>query len=220
MKSYVTVIRRAVMFDTTTLIAYLAASIAIILAPGPAQALMLARSVSDGKKAGILTAVGLNIGTIVHALAAAVGLSTILVTSAVAFATVKYLGAAYLVYLGVKALLSKEHKTNSINTTRAGSRRAFTKAVITGILNPKVALFFLAFLPQFVDAERGFAFLQFFILGVILAMLDIFYESTLALAAVTLSGWFRKNPRFASWRQKVTGAVLVGLGVRLALSEH
>ncbi len=208
------------MFDTTTLIAYLAASIAIILAPGPAQALVLARSITHGKKSGIMTGVGLNVGTIVHAIAAALGLSAILATSAVAFATVKYLGAAYLVYLGVKALLTKEHQTTLTNASRDNSRQAFTKAVITGILNPKVALFFLAFLPQFVDPQRGSVFLQFFILGVILAVLDILYESVLALVAGTFSGWFTHSPRFAVWRQRITGAVLVGLGVRLALTER
>jgi threonine/homoserine/homoserine lactone efflux protein len=103
------------MFETTTLIAYLTASIAIILAPGPAQALVLARTLSEGKKAGVMTAVGLNVGTIGHTVAAALGLSAILTTSALAFALVKYLGAAYLVYLGIKALLTKEEAPDSAN---------------------------------------------------------------------------------------------------------
>ena len=208
------------MFDTRTLIAYLIASIAIILAPGPAQALVVARSISDGKKAGIMTSVGLNVGTIVHAFAAAFGLSAILATSATAFATVKYLGAAYLVYLGVRALLTKEHQTTLTDASRNSLGQAFTKAVITGVLNPKVAVFFLAFLPQFVDARRGSVFLQFFILGLILAVLDIVYESILALIAGTFSGWITHSPRFTTWRQRVTGAVLVGLGVRLALAQR
>jgi threonine/homoserine/homoserine lactone efflux protein len=207
-------------FNTSTLIAYLVASIAIILAPGPAQVLVLTRSISDGKKSGIMTGVGLNVGTIVHGVAAALGLSAILATSAVALATVKYLGAAYLVYLGVKALLTKGHRTTLTNPSGGSWYQAFIKAVITGILNPKVALFFLAFLPQFVDSQRGSVFLQFFILGIILAILDILYESVLALVAGTFSGWFTRSPRFAVWRQRVTGAVLVALGVRLALTER
>jgi threonine/homoserine/homoserine lactone efflux protein len=209
------------MFETQTLITYLAASIAIILAPGPAQALVLARSISDGKKSGILTGIGLNGGTIFHALAAALGLSTILATSAAAFAVVKYAGAIYLVYLGIRALLTKKQQialANPVNS--ANPRQTIAKAVVTGILNPKIALFFLAFLPQFIDPERGSVFMQFLILGVILAALDILYESLLALITGSLSNWLTNSPKFTVWRQRVTGAVLFGLGVRLALTER
>jgi threonine/homoserine/homoserine lactone efflux protein len=198
----------------------MAASIAIILAPGPAQALVLARSVNEGAKAGILTGIGLNIGTIVHAIAAALGLSAILATSATAFTIVKFLGAGYLVYLGVRALRSETPLDSQAQITSANSRQAFRKAVITGILNPKVAIFFLAFLPQFVNPALGFVFLQFLILGLILALLDICYESVLASIAGRLSNWFMQSPRFASWRRRATGAVLIGLGVRLALTER
>jgi len=208
------------MFEPTTLLTYMAASIAIILAPGPAQALVLARSINEGAKDGILTGIGLNIGTIVHAIAAALGLSAILATSATAFTIVKFLGAGYLVYLGVQALRSKTPLDRQAQITSANSRQAFRKAVITGILNPKVAIFFLAFLPQFVNPARGFVFLQFLILGLILALLDICYESVLASIAGRLSNWFMQSPRFALWRQRATGAVLIGLGVRLALTER
>ncbi len=208
------------MFATTTLLAYLAASIAIILAPGPAQALVLTRSLSEGKRSGILTGVGLNVGTIVHALAAALGLSAILATSAVAFTIVKFLGAAYLLYLGVRALLSKAEPETESKPTVVSPWQAFSKAVITGVLNPKVAIFFLAFLPQFVDPTRGSVFAQFLILGLILAGLAIMYESILALVAGSLSGWLARSPRFALWRQRVTGLVLVGLGIRLALIQR
>ena len=208
------------MFDTSTLLTYLVASIAIILAPGPAQALVLARSISDGKISGILTGVGLNVGTIVHAIAAALGLSAILATSAVAFATVKYLGAAYLFYLGSKALRTKDYHATLTQSPSGSWHQAFTKAVITGILNPKVALFFLAFLPQFVDPRHGSVFFQFLLLGIILAVIDMVYESVLALVAGTFSGWFTGNPGFAVWRRRVTGTVLVGLGFRLAVTER
>lgn len=208
------------MFDTTTFMTFLATSIAIILASGPAQALTLARSISDGRKAGIMTVMVLNIGTIVHAFAAALGLSAILATSAIAFAVIKYLGAAYLMFLSVKALLTKGHETKLENLASATLWQVFTKAVVTGILNPKVALFFLAFLPQFVDARRGPVFLQFVILGVSLAILDIVYESMLASVAGTLASWFTGNPKLVVWRQRTMGAVLVGLGVRLALTQR
>ena len=208
------------MFETTTLLTYLAASIAIILAPGPAQALVLTRSLSDGRQSGILTGIGLNVGTIVHAVAAALGLSAILATSAIAFAVVKFLGAGYLIYLGVQALRTKAHEASTEQTTSATPWQAFHKAVFTGILNPKVAIFFLAFLPQFVDPTRGSAFLQFLILGVILAVLDIVYETLLALIAGALSQWLVHNRAFTLWRQRVTGVVLVGLGIRLALTPR
>ena len=208
------------MFETTTLLTYLAASIAIILAPGPAQALVLTRSLNDGRQSGILTGIGLNVGTIVHAVAAALGLSTILATSAIAFALVKFLGAGYLIYLGVQALRAKAHEASTEQTTSATPWQAFHKAVFTGILNPKVAIFFLAFLPQFVDPTRGSAFLQFLILGVILAVLDIFYETLLALIAGALSQWLIRSRAFTLWRQRVTGVVLVGLGIRLALTQR
>jgi threonine/homoserine/homoserine lactone efflux protein len=208
------------MFATSTLITFLVASIAIILAPGPAQALVLARTISDGKKAGILTAVGLNVGTIVHALAAAAGISAILAASALAFALVKYLGAAYLVYLGFQALRTKAHQSHLEPLSTSTPVQIFAKAVATGILNPKVALFFLAFLPQFVDPQRGSVFVQFVLLGCLLALLDIVYEAMLALIASVLREWLTRSQRFAIWRQRVTGAVLIGLGVRLALTRR
>jgi threonine/homoserine/homoserine lactone efflux protein len=206
--------------DKPTLIAYLVASIAIILAPGPAQALVLARSISGGPKAGLMTGMGLNIGTIVHAVAAALGLSAILATSAVAFATVKYLGAAYLLYLGLRMLIAKKRNLSLTNIAGGDSRQTFAKAVVTGILNPKVALFFLAFLPQFVDPQRGSVFWQFLILGTILALLDMLYESVLAVVAGRFSHWLMSRSGFAVWRERITGAVLVGLGVRLALTAR
>ncbi len=208
------------MFETTALFTYLVASAAIILAPGPAQALVLARSISEGRKAGILTGIGLNVGTIVHAIAAAFGLSAILATSALAFTIVKLLGAGYLVYLGMQALRTKAHLDSPTRITATDPWRAFSKAVITGILNPKVAIFFLAFLPQFVDPARGLVFWQFLTLGLILAILDIFYESVLASLAGGLSHQLTRSPRFALWRQRFMGGVLVGLGVRLALAQR
>ena len=144
------------MFDSSTIITFLMASMAIIISPGPAQALSLANTLSGGKKAGIQTVLGLNASLIVHCLAAALGLSAILATSATAFAVVKYLGAAYLIYLGIKTFIAKENGIDLSNSSiNSQSSKIFIKAMITGILNPKVALFFLAFLPQFVDPMRG-----------------------------------------------------------------
>jgi threonine/homoserine/homoserine lactone efflux protein len=208
------------MFEPTTLLTYLAACIAIILAPGPAQAFVLARSINEGAKAGILTGIGLNVGTIVRAIAGALGLSAVLVTSATAFTIVKFLGAAYLVYLGIQTLRRKTPPDSQAQITAANPWQSFRKAVITGGLNPKVAIFFLAFLPQFVNPAGGFVFLQFLVLGLVLALLDICYESVLASVAGSLSNWFMQNPHFTLWRQRIMGVVLIGLGVRLALTER
>jgi RhtB (resistance to homoserine/threonine) family protein len=206
--------------DTPTLFAYIAACIAIILAPGPAQALVLSRTLSDGRKSGVMTAIGLNVGTVFHALAAALGLSVILATSALAFSIVKYIGAAYLVYLGIQALRTKTSDTHITRSESSSPMQAFSRAVMVGILNPKVALFFLAFLPQFVDPARGSVFAQFLLLGSLLALLDIFYETVLVFIFNAMSGWLTHNPRFTIWRQRVTGTVLIGLGVRLAFAQR
>lgn len=208
------------MFETSTLMTFLAAAIAIILAPGPAQALVFSRSISDGKKSGIMTAFGLNVGTIFHSIAAALGLSAILATSALAFETVKYLGAAYLIYLGIRELRTRNQSHTQAVPSSAKPTQAFTKAVFTGVLNPKVALFFLAFLPQFVDPQRGPVFVQFLVLGLILASLDTVYESVLAVLVGSLSDHLLHNTRFTLWRQRMTGGILIGLAARLALVQR
>jgi len=204
----------------TTFFAFLAASAAIIVAPGPAQALVLARTVSGGRRAGVLTAVGLNVGTIIHAGAAALGLSAVLARSAFLFEAVKYAGAAYLVYLGIQALRSGNAGSDEPVTPPSNGVGAFRRAVVTGLLNPKIALFFLAFLPQFVDPHRGSAFAQFIVLGGILAMIDTVYESGLAVLAGSVRNAFVQGSNIGRWRQRTTGAVLIGLGFRLALAHR
>jgi threonine/homoserine/homoserine lactone efflux protein len=206
------------MFDTSTLVTFILASAAIIVSPGPAQALVLARTLSDGRKAGVLTAVGLNVGTMVHAAAAGLGVSAVLATSAPAFDAVKYLGAGYLVYLGVCALRAG-HRTRQATSRTRNTRLALARAVVTGVLNPKVALFFLAFLPQFVDPARGSVLAQCLVLGALLAAMDVAYESVLAYASGAASAWLR-SATVEAWRERITGGVLIGLGIRLALVER
>lgn len=208
------------MYDSTTLITFITASIVIILAPGPAQALVLTRTIGEGRKAGIITAIGLNTATFVHAIAAALGLSAILATSTAAYIIVKYLGAAYLIYLGIKAFSKQKIGETSANTQGRSSTGPFAKAFITGVLNPKVTLFFLAFVPQFVDPRHGWIILQFITLGAILAILDIVYESMLVFIAATMVPRFTQDGKFSIWRQRITGTVLIGLGVRLLFMEN
>lgn len=210
------------MFESTILMTYLAAVIAIVLAPGPGQALVITQTIGSGRTMGLLTSLGLNVGTLVHTLAAALGLSAILASSALAFSIVKYLGAAYLIYLGIKALLDR--KPSMMPDTRVDTvlhyRQGFVHAILIGILNPKVALFFLAFLPQFVQPERGAVLLQFMILGLLLALVGILWDCVLISAVSKIGARLARSPKIAVWRQRITGMVLVGLGVQLALTQH
>lgn len=208
------------MFPSIVLATYITAAFALVLAPGPGQALVLTRSITSGRKAGIMTSLGLNVGTMVHTVAAALGLSAILATSATAFSIVKYAGALYLIYLGLKSILEKDAQIASKQTSSETARQAFLRSVAIGILNPKVALFFLAFLPQFVDPARGPVIIQFLILGAILACIGIMFDTVLASISGKLGLWFAQNPRFALLRQRVTGGVMVALGIDLALTQR
>lgn len=199
---------------------FVVASLVLILMPGPSQALVVSRTLSGGARAGLLTAVGLNVGTLGHALAAALGLSTLLSTSAMAFAVVKYLGAAYLLVLGIQALRTPTRRASETAPAPPATSASFGQAVAAGILNPKVAIFFLAFLPQFVDPARGPVIVQFFLLGATMAVLDTLYESALVWLVARTRTRLAARPTTVPWRERLTGTVLVGLALRLALQER
>ncbi|MFB9904643.1 LysE family translocator [Allokutzneria oryzae] len=207
-------------FDATTMATYVAACFALVLVPGPAQALVLVRTANGGRRAGVTTTLGLSIGTLVHTAAAAVGLSALLAGSAVAFSVLKYLGAAYLVYLAYRAWHEGSRPVAELDSSGVPARKVFTSAVLTGVLNPKTALFFLAFLPQFVHPERGWVVLQFLVLGLVLAVVGVLTDCVLAVAAGALTTRLNRNRRFHLWRQRVTATVFLALGVRLALTEQ
>jgi threonine/homoserine/homoserine lactone efflux protein len=209
------------MFDFPTLVSYFAAALLLAIAPGPGQMLVLARSIGGGRRVGVATALGLCVGSLVHTCAAAFGLSALLTRSAGLYALVQYLGAAYLLFLGLKALRSKsEALASEANGKRTGFPRAVARGAVTGILNPKVALFFLAFLPQFVRPARGHVLLQFAMLGLLFCVLALLADTAVALAAGRLAGTLRRNPWWAVWRERAVGAVLVTLGLRLALQRR
>lgn len=213
------------LFDGSTLLAYLAASILLVVTPGPGQALVIARTLAGGRKAGVLTAVGLEIGTLGHTLAAALGLSALLAASATAYSFVKYAGAVYLIVLGVLTLRRSgrppvEEAAVLIPDGAGKGLPLVMHGVLTGTLNPKVAVFFVAFLPQFVHPERGMVFVQFLCLGVLLATLGLIGDSTVAWLTARASGRLRQNSRFAAWRERLTGSILIALGLRLALAER
>jgi threonine/homoserine/homoserine lactone efflux protein len=210
------------LFDTRTLFAFVVAASALVIAPGPGQALVVTRTVQGGQRAGWLTALGLQIGTIVHTFAAAFGLSAILATSSTAFSLVKYAGAAYLIGLGLRSL--HRARSNTIATTAdvpsAAGSRLVLHAALTGVLNPKVAVFFFAFLPQFVRPERGAVLAQFIALGLLLASIGLTWDTCVVAITGRARARLLTNPRFAVWRERLTGTVLIGLGLRLAYTER
>jgi threonine/homoserine/homoserine lactone efflux protein len=203
--------------DASTVALFSLAALALIVVPGPAVLYIVARSVDQGRRAGVVSALGIAVGGLVHVAAAAVGISSLVVSSARAFEVVKYAGAAYLIVLGIRRLLTREEVTAN-GRDRAPLRRVFTQGVVVNVLNPKTALFFLAFLPQFVDASAGNAGLQMLVLGLVFIALAILSDGTWVLVAGTASERLRGHAGFLRAQRYVSGTVFVGLGVATALS--
>jgi threonine/homoserine/homoserine lactone efflux protein len=202
--------------DPSTLALFMAASLALAVVPGPAVLYIVAQSVDQGRFAGLVSAFGIGVGGLVHVVAATIGLSSLLASSATAFTVVKYAGAAYLVVLGVRRLLTREQVGEEILRPSRGRRRIFVDGVVVNVLNPKTALFFLAFLPQFVDPGQGTATLQILALGLIFVAIALCSDSLWALAAGTLGGWLRRSRWYLGVKRWVTGTVFVGLGLSTA----
>lgn len=205
------------LLDTPTVLAYLLACVVLVLMPGPGTAWVAAQTVAGGFGRGVRAGLGLETATLIHALAAGLGLSAVLATSALAFEMLKYAGAAYLVWLGIKAWRSGTAAAPEA-ATALSPRAIYLRSVMTGVLNPKVALFFLAFLPQFVHPERGMVWLQFLLLGVLLSMVGFSNSLLLAFAIGRLGRRLRRGA--GRWKQRITGTVLVGLGLRLAMEQR
>ena len=197
---------------------FLAATVALLLTPGPAVIYIVTRSVHQGRRAGVVSALGIGVGTLFHVAAAALGLSALLASSALAFSALKYLGAAYLITLGVRRLREPAREVSpSTEPEPASLGRIFSQGILVNVLNPKTALFFLAFLPQFVD-PRGPAAAQLLFLGLLFAVLGVASDSGWALAAGAAAGWLRGRPGLARARRYVTGSVYIGLGVAAAFA--
>ncbi|MBZ0283007.1 MAG: LysE family translocator [Anaerolineae bacterium] len=197
---------------------FLAAALVLLLTPGPAVLFIIARSVEQGRKAGLVSVLAVESGNFFHALAAAVGLSAILVSSALAFDVVKYLGAAYLIYLGIKTLRTQVSAENTQAVEQKSHRQIFSQGVIVSILNPKTALFFFAFLPQFVDSSRAAA-PQMLLLGTVFVIMATVTDGLYALAAGTAGRWLRGNLAFLRFQRYFAGTVYIGLGITAALSS-
>jgi threonine/homoserine/homoserine lactone efflux protein len=207
---------RSVLFDPALLAVYLVAAGAMILSPGPDTIYVLTRSVGDGRESGLASAAGISVGVLVHTLAAAIGLAALFRASELAFAAVTYVGAAYLIYLGVRTIRETELLTDGDGGTddSAADGNPFREAVIVNVANPQVALFFLAFLPQFVDGSSHVP-TQLSVLGGIYALITMAYLGTVALASSGVRTLLTARPRLATGVQWLSGLVLIGLGLRL-----
>ena len=207
--------------DMSTLALFAVAAVTLLVIPGPAVLYIVTRSVDQGRAAGLASVCGVHVGTLVHVAAAALGLSALLVSSATAYHAVRWLGAAYLIWLGVRRLLARDEDapaTPGPGARRRGLGRIFAQGVVVNVLNPKTALFFLAFLPQFVDVSSGSVPLQVVVFGVAFVLLGLVSDGTYALLASTGSGWLRRRRGVARTSRLVSGGVLISLGVTTALA--
>jgi threonine/homoserine/homoserine lactone efflux protein len=207
------------MLDLSKLPLFLLAASVLLLTPGPAVLYIIARSLSQGRLAGFVSVLSVEVGNFFHVIAATLGLSALLLSSALAFAVVKYLGAAYLIYLGVRKLLSREafHPAAQVQPQRL--RRIFSQGVVVAALNPKTALFFLAFLPQFVNSSRGSVAVQMLVLGCIFVTMAIVSDSMYALLAGTIGQRLKGSRHFLRAERYLAGGVYIGLGVTAAFSD-
>lgn len=209
-----------VMFDTPTLLAYLVAATVLVLVPGPGSAWVVAQTIAGGPRHGLQAGLGLETATLLHSLAAGIGLSAVVATSALAFEAIKYAGALYLVWLGIQAWLDRGQPGDGPAPARRTGGGVYLRSVLTGLLNPKVVLFFLAFMPQFVHPERGLVWLQFLVLGLLLSAIGFANTTLLAFTVGRLGHRVAAHPRIARWRQRALGALFIGLGLRLALQQR
>jgi threonine/homoserine/homoserine lactone efflux protein len=195
-------------------------ALGLLVIPGPAVLYIVTRSVDQGRAAGIASVLGIHTGSLVHVAAAAAGLSALVVSSAVGFAVVKYAGAAYLIVLGIRKLVTPEEAEEIAGTDRPprSLRRIYAQGVVVNVLNPKTALFFLALLPQFVDVDRGAVWSQMLVLGFTFMALGMLSDGTYALAASKAGSLLRSSARFRAARRYVSGAIYLGLGAVAALS--
>jgi threonine/homoserine/homoserine lactone efflux protein len=213
------------MFDSTRVLLFFTAAALLAIAPGPGMLYVLARCLAGGKREGVLSALGTFLGGMVHVFAAALGVSMVLARSAAAFAAVKYIGAAYLCFLGLRMIVDACREKNAAALTQGFSpemppaRNPLWQGVATEVLNPKTALFFLSFIPQFVNRGSGHVFLQFVALGTISVVMNTTADLIVIALAGPLGERIRSSARFRRRQRTVTGAIMIGLGTYLATSE-
>ncbi len=202
--------------DGTTLLVFLGASLVLLVTPGPAVFYIVARSIDQGRMAGMVSTLGVAAGSCLHIIAAALGISVLLASSAVAFNVVKLIGAAYLIYLGVRKFLIPDPVETDVHVERRRLREIFVQGVIVNVFNPKTALFFLAFLPQFVDVAKGQVALQMILLGLLFALLGVLSDSAYAIAAGSFGQWLKSHAGVLRAQRYFAGSVFIALGVLTA----
>jgi threonine/homoserine/homoserine lactone efflux protein len=206
-------------FDSARFSVFLSAAILLAIAPGPGMLYVLARSLGGGRREGLLSAIGTFFGGMVHVVAAAAGISIIIAKSVMAFGAVKYLGAGYLCFLGIRMILNARKDQGVTLAELPCGRNPFWQGVMTEVLNPKTALFFLSFIPQFINRGPGHIFAQFVALGTLSVMLNTSADIAVVMFAGPLGQRIRKSARFRQRQGTLTGAVMIGLGGYLAFGE-
>jgi threonine/homoserine/homoserine lactone efflux protein len=208
------------MIEPTKFLLFLGVSWALILAPGPDMLYVITRGITHGRRAGILSAIGVVCGILVHTTAAAFGLTLILQTSALAFRLVKYVGAAYLIYLGIQAWRDKSTFNLQAPAPLVTSRALFWQGVLSNVFNPKIAIFFLAFLPQFVDQGSSHVTWQMAFLGIAFACFGLCFLLVVGYSSGTIGRWLTGRPQYAQSLQRLARSILISLGIRLTFTEH
>jgi threonine/homoserine/homoserine lactone efflux protein len=202
----------------SSLLLFVSAALVLLAIPGPAVFYVTSRSIGHGRSAGLISALGIGVGTLLHVAAAALGLSALLMSSSIAFSAVKYLGAAYLIYLGIQKIVREESIAPSEQSAQIQLSRIFGQGIVVNVLNPKTALFFFAFLPQFVDVSRGRVAGQILFLGLLFAVMGVLSDSVWALFAGTLAHALKRNTRWTRTQRYVSGGMLISLGLATAFA--
>lgn len=201
------------------LVLFAGAALVLLLIPGPAVLYIVGRSVAQGRRAGLVSVLGIHAATFIHVLAAALGLSVLLLSSALAFSIVKYAGAAYLIWLGLRKIFGPAEAAGmNGEIARHSHARLFRDGFVVNLLNPKTALFFFAFLPQFVDVARGHVAMQITLLGFVLLLLGLCTDSTYALLAGTAGDWLKRSRGYLKFERYGSGLLFIGLGLVAAFS--
>jgi len=199
---------------------FILTSVVIILTPGQDMVLVMSRSISQGQKAGVMTALGVSVGLMGHTILATLGLGALLMTSEWLFDTIKFIGAGYLLYIGYQLLTSKEHKLSMKELPKISYKKMFLQGALSNISNPKITIFYFSYLPQFIVQNGQSETLQLFILGTTFALTTFFIKGPVGYVAGKLSNYIKSRPIILEYIQKTSGAVLILLGVKLALEKR
>ena len=208
------------MIEVQTLITFLIATFILVVTPGPNMVYIITRSISQGRKEGIVSALGVDSGSVVHIGFSLIGLSAILATSTIAFQMVKYLGAAYLIYLGVRVIRSGNYLENNAKPCGSNLKQIYFQGVVTNVLNPKAAIFFISFFPQFIDVTQQYATKQIIILGALFILVGVSVDVLVAISAGTLGKWLKTNTSFWKCQRWFCGITFVTLGFFAAFGSN